>query len=188
MSHSFLVHFSVQCFLDNPVYLQIRITPYGRSEMTVIFCRQAEVAKILRHVFRLLHAPQSCPAYYPFLRFALNAFQQIGNGSRMYLFLETAFQTVPKAVYKTGKLLYFFAVGSLVVPVDKGDVSPEEIFGYGLVAYKHKFLYDAHGRVPVTAPGRAAAAEQSGVSDSTKWDLPPAEGSMGLCELIEKAD
>ena len=48
MFHAFLVHPAPQCFLDDPVDLQIRIPADGRSKMTVILSCQPEMSYAFR--------------------------------------------------------------------------------------------------------------------------------------------
>ena len=113
MRPAFLRQAAPEIFLDNPVDLQIRIAPYGRSEMGVVPGRQAEMPGAVRGVACLLHGAQHQTGKQRLLACALQLVEKLLQLLRMNLALLHA-DGVAEIIDKNSQLLHLVRIRLIV--------------------------------------------------------------------------
>ena len=128
--------------VQNAVDQQVRITADGRSEMTVILCRQTEMAYVFRLVHRLAHAAQGHGVYQPFFRPLFHFRQSVLHILGPHLAVFGNAQLHVKALQQFCQPFHLIFRRNFVDPVHTRPLEHSQMPGHGLVGRQHKFFDD----------------------------------------------
>ena len=141
---------AAQIVLDDPVDLEIRISPDGGSKVGIILCRQAEMSRILCGIPRLLHGAQGKTADQSLLRRAVRFPEELLD--LLGLHFIPHMDVIAEIIDKRRKLTHLLLVGRIMRPIKKGYIPPEVFLGNRLIRHEHKILYDLSGCISLVGP------------------------------------
>ena len=110
--------------------------------MTVILCRQTEMAYVFRLVHRLAHAAQGHGVYQTFLRPLLHFPQGVLHILGTYLTVFGNAQLHVEALQQFRQSFHLIFRRNFVDPVHTRPLEHSQMAGHGLVGRQHKFFDD----------------------------------------------